>query len=83
MWTVPFGMKSISPARTSVTIRGITVGETGRRRSALHSALHSALSLRSGQVVSELIDLIDDAYEIFQFPTEEADFVAEKKRYHK
>ena len=27
--------------------------------------------------------LVDDVHKIFQFPTEEEDFTAEKKRYHK
>ena len=35
------------------------------------------------KLVSELIDLVDDVHKIFQFPTEEEDFMAEKKRYYK
>ena len=35
------------------------------------------------KLLSDLIDLVDDVQEIFKFPTEEDDFVAEKKRYYK
>ena len=35
------------------------------------------------KLVSELIDLVDDVHKIFQFPTDEEDFMAEKKRYKK
>lgn len=35
------------------------------------------------KLVLELVDLVDDVHKIFQFPTEEEDFMTEKKRYYK
>jgi hypothetical protein len=35
------------------------------------------------ELVSDLIDMIDDVHKIFTFPKEEDDFMAEKKRYYK
>jgi hypothetical protein len=35
------------------------------------------------KLVVELVDLVDDVHKIFEFPTEEEDFMTEKKRYYK
>ena len=50
------------------------------------STPEAELSMRlstAKKIVSELIDLVDDVREIFPFPTDEEDFMAEKKRYYK
>ena len=51
-------------------------------RSTPEAELSTRLSTAK-TIVSELIDLLDDVREIFPFPTDEYDFMAEKKRYYK
>ena len=51
--------------------------------SELEQSTPGAKHSSAKKLLSEIIELVDDVHKIFDFPTEEEDFVAEKKRFYK